>query len=247
MGHGLRFYPETFMIQFDIITIFPDFFKCFTSESLIKRAQEKGLIKINVHNLRDFSPKPHQVVDDRPFGGGFGMVLKIEPFFKAVQAVKLKGKNKKSKVIFFTPRARKFNQKKAFEFSKLDQIIFLCGRYEGIDERVAKYLADEKISIGNYVLLGGELPAMAVIEAVSRLAPGVIGIDKPGILEQRISKEKGFIEYAQYTRPEVFKPSRRARRIVAGKPKSWRAPKVLLSGNHKEIEKWRKKHGKVID
>jgi len=100
------------MVQFDIITIFPDFFKCFTSESLIKRAQEKGLIKINVHNLRDFSPKPHQVVDERPFGGGFGMVLKIEPFFKAIQAVRLKGKNKKTKIIFFTPRAKKFNQKR---------------------------------------------------------------------------------------------------------------------------------------
>lgn len=240
------FYFSILMVQFDIITIFPDFLKCFTSESLIKRAQEKGLIKINVHNLRDFSPKPHQVVDDRPFGGGFGMVLKVDPFFKAIQAVRLKGKNKKIKIVFFTPRAKKFNQKKAFEFAKLDQIIFLCGRYEGIDERVAKYLVDEKLSVGDYVLLGGELPAMAVIEAVSRLVPGVIGIDKPDILRQRVTEDKSFIEYAQYTRPEVFRPCQRAKRIVSGKPKTWSVPKILLSGNHQEIKKWREKHSKAV-
>jgi len=226
-------------MKFDVITIFPDFFNCFVSESLIKRAQEKGLIKIGIHNLRDFSEGPHQVVDDRPFGGGFGMVLKIEPIFKAVKVLKpkTKAKAKKTKVIFFTPRARKFNQKKAFEFSKLDQLIMICGRYEGVDERVAKYLADEKLSMGDYVLLGGELAAMSVIEAVSRLVPGVIGIEKPEILKERVTEEKGFLEYAQYTRPEVFKPKR---------GKEWKVPKILLSGNHQKVEEWRKRHSKAV-
>ena len=228
-------------MKFDIITIFPDFFHSFTSESIIKIARGKKLIEINTHNLRDFTDDPHQVVDDKAFGGGIGMVLKIGPIFRAVNALKKTGSKKsKSKVIVFTPRGKKFNQKMATELAKLDQLILICGRYEGIDERVGKYIADENISIGNFVMLGGEIAAMAVIETVSRLIPGVIG--KPQLLDQRVTKEKGFIEYPQYTRPPEFfhkKPGKT-------RPEIWRVPKVLLSGHHKKIEEWRKKHTKII-
>ena len=227
---------------FDIITIFPNIFDSFLNESIIKKAIQKGLIKINVHNLRDFTEDLHQVIDDKPFGGGGGMVFKVEPIYKAVQFLNSKTKSQKSKVILFTPRGKKFNQKMATEFSKLDKLIMICGRYEGIDERVAKYIADEKISIGNFVIMGGEIAALAVIEAVSRLIPGVLG--KSQLLKERITKEKRFIEYPQYTRPEVFIPPGEMKR--GRKKTSWRVPKVLLSGHHQKIEEWRKKHSKII-
>jgi len=225
------------MLTFDIITIFSSIFDSYLKESIIKRAQEKRLIKIRVHNLRDYTFDKHKTVDDRPFGGGIGMVLKVEPIHRAVKKIKkTKRKNsKKRKVILFTPRGKKFNQKIAYQFSKLDQLILICGRYEGVDERVAKHIADLELSIGDYDLMGGEVPAMVVIETVARLIPGVLG--KPQLLKERITKEKGFIEYPQYTRPEVFEPKKRIR---------WRVPKVLLSGNHKKIEEWRKKHQKII-
>jgi len=225
------------MLTFDIITIFSSIFDSYLKESIIKRAQEKRLIKIRVHNLRDYTFDKHKTVDDRPFGGGIGMVLKVEPIHRAVKKIK-KTKRlgpKKRKVILFTPRGKKFNQKIAYQFSKLDQLILICGRYEGVDERVAKHIADLELSIGDYDLMGGEVPAMVVIETVARLIPGVLG--KPQLLKERITKEKGFIEYPQYTRPEVFEPKKRIR---------WRVPKVLLSGNHKKIEEWRKKHQKII-
>ena len=215
------------MIRFDIISIFPNIFDSYFKESIIQRAQQKRLIKVKVHNLRKWTKDRHRIVDDRPFGGGMGMVLKVEPIFKAVSSLK----KRKTKVILFTPRGKKFNQKMAYRLSKLNHLILICGRYEGVDERVAKYIADTEISIGDYDLMGGELPAMVVIETISRLIPGVIG--KPQLLKERITKEKGFIEYPQYTRPEVFK--------------KWQVPKVLLSGNHKKIGEWRKKHGKVIE
>jgi tRNA (guanine37-N1)-methyltransferase len=224
------------MIQFDIITIFPKIFDSFLAESIIKRAQEKGLVKIKIHNLRDWAKDKHKTVDDRPYGGGIGMVMKIEPIYKAVKEIKEKSKFKKSKVILFTPRGKKFNQKIANLLSKLNQLILICGRYEGIDERVAKYISDLNLSIGDYVLMGGELAAMVLIEAVSRLIPGVLG--KPEFLKERVTKEKGFIEYPQYTRPEVFSPK---------KGVFWRVPKVLLSGDHKKISEWRKKHSKIIE
>jgi len=225
-----------FMITFDIITIFPEIFDSYLKESLIKKAREKGLIKINIHNLRKWTRNRHQTVDDRPYGGGLGMVMKVEPIFKAVKDIKKKSKAKKSKVILFTPRGKKFNQIIAYKFSKLNQIIMICGRYEGVDERVAKYIADLELSIGDYDLMGGELPAMVVIETVARLIPGVLG--KPELLKERITKEKGFIEYPQYTRPEIFGPKKGVK---------WRVPQVLLSGNHKKIEEWRKKHQKIIE
>jgi len=225
------------MLTFDIITIFPEIFDSYLKESLIARAQKKKLIKINVHNLRKWTSDVHKTVDDRPFGGGLGMVIKIEPVYRAVQSLKSKIKNQKSKIILFTPRGKQFNQKIAYQFSKLDRIIMICGRYEGVDERVAKHIADMELSIGDYDLMGGELPAMIAIETVSRLIPGVLG--KPELLKERITKEKGFIEYPQYTRPEVFD--------VGKYNKKWRVPKVLLSGNHKKIEEWRKKHRKIIE
>jgi len=244
------------MLQFDVITIFPEIFDSYLKESFIKRAQQKKLIKINIHNLRRWTKDRHKTVDDRPFGGGLGMVLKIEPIYRAVQSLKSKispattfakqklggQANQKSKIILFTPRGKKFNQKTAYQLSKLNQIIMICGRYEGVDERVAKYIADEQISIGDYDLMGGELPSLVVIETVSRLIPGVLG--KPQLLKERITKEKGFIEYPQYTRPPKFYPKGKFRRV---RPKVWKVPKVLLSGNHKKIAEWRKKHQKVIE
>ena len=244
------------MLQFDVITIFPEIFDSYLKESFIKRAQQKKLIKINIHNLRRWTKDRHKTVDDRPFGGGLGMVLKIEPIYRAVQSLKSKispattfakqklggQANQKSKIILFTPRGKKFNQKTAYQLSKLNQIIMICGRYEGVDERVAKYIADEQISIGDYDLMGGELPSLVVIETVSRLIPGVLG--KPQLLKERITKEKGFIEYPQYTRPPKFYPKGKFRRV---RPKVWKVPEVLLSGNHKKIAEWRKKHQKVIE
>lgn len=219
------------MISFDVITILPHIFDSFLKESLIARASKKKLIKVNVHNLRKWTNDKHKTVDDRPFGGGLGMVMKVEPIFKAVNAIK----KKKSKVVLFTPRGKKFDQKIAHQLSKLSQIIFICGRYEGVDERVAEKIADMELSIGDFVLMGGEIPAMAVIETVSRLVPKVIA--KEQLLRERITKEKDFIEYAQYTRPEVFE-------LKNGK--KWKVPKVLLSGNHKKIDEWKKAHGKSI-
>jgi len=235
-------------MQFDIITIFPEIFNSYLKESFIKKAQERGLIKINIHNLRKWTKNRHKTVDDRPFGGGLGMVIKVEPIYRCAQQVlgkRYKILDRKSKtyhlkpktsIILFTPRGKKFNQQIAYKLSKLNQIILICGRYEGVDERVAKHIADMELSIGDYDLMGGELPAMVLIETVARLIPGVLG--KPELLKERITKEKGFIEYPQYTRPEIFEPK---------KGTKWGVPKVLLSGHHKKIEEWRKKHQKVIE
>ena len=230
------------MIKFDVITIFPNIFKSYTGESLIARAIEKKLIKINLHDLRKWTKNRHQTVDGRPYGGGLGMVLQVEPIFKAVKKIS-GGKNtfKKSKIILFTPRGKKFTQKLAHKLSKLDQIIFICGRYEGVDERVAKNIADMEISIGDYDLMGGELPAMVAIETISRLIPGVIG--KEQLLEERVSKSGGFLEYAQYTRPPKFF----VRKFRRTSPEVWSVTKVLLTGDHKKINEWKKNHGKVIE
>lgn len=226
-------------MRFDIITIFPEIFKSYFNESLIKKAQDSGVLEVEVHDLRKWTEDKHKKVDDKPFGGGFGMVMKVEPIFKAVTALKnsqfsILNSQKKSKpkfeVILFTPRGKKFTQKMATQFSKLDQLILICGRYEGVDERVAKNIADIELSIGDYVLMGGEIPAMAIVESVARLIPGVLSKDE--MVKERTTKEKGFIEYAQYTRPEVFN--------------GWKVPKVLISGNHKKIEEWKTKHSKMI-
>jgi len=213
-------------MKFDIITIFPDIFKSYFSESIIKRAQKKGLVKIDIHNLRDYTNDKHKSVDDSPYGGGPGMVMMVGPIFKAIKKIK---KNKNNKVILFSPKGKKFDQKMAKRFSKLDQLIMICGRYEGVDERVAKYIADEEISVGDYVLTGGEIPAMILVDAVSRLIPGVIAIES--LKEESFGLRKSQYlancqyEYPQYTRPKEFQ--------------GWKVPKILLSGNHKKIEEWR--------
>jgi len=213
-------------MQFDIITIFPDIFDSYLKESLLKKALDKKLLKVKIHNLRDYSSDKRKRVDDRPYGGGLGMVMMIEPVARALKKIK----KKNSRIILFTPRGKIFNQKKANQLKKYNQIILICGRYEGIDERVKK-LADEEISIGEYDLMGGELPALVVIETMARLIPGVIG--KKELLKERVTKNGGFIEYPQYTRPEVFN--------------NWKVPKVLLSGNHKKIQEWRDKRKKIIE
>jgi len=219
------------MVQFDIITIFPQIFDSYLNESLIKKAQERKKIKIKIHNLRKWAKDKHKTVDSRPFGGGLGMVLMVEPIYRAISQIKKKG----TKIILFTPRGKQFDQKIAYQLSKSKQIIMICGRYEGVDERVAQKIADLELSIGPYDLMGGEIPAMAVVETISRLIPGVIG--KEQFLKERITKGKGFIEYPQYTRPEIFSPK---------KGINWKTPKVLLSGHHKKIQEWKEKNGRAI-
>ncbi|MEA3453177.1 MAG: tRNA (guanosine(37)-N1)-methyltransferase TrmD [Patescibacteria group bacterium] len=226
------------MIKFDIITIFPEIFDSYFNESIIKRAQKRKLIKIKVHNLRDSTTDSHKTVDDRPYGGGAGMILKVDIIFKAVKKIIQSNKkiNKKQrKIILLSAKGKKFDQKTAKRLSKLKQIIFISGRYEGVDERVAKYIADEEISIGDYVLTGGEIPAMVILDAVSRLVPGVIKEDS--LKEESFSIDSK--EYPQYTRPEIFKPK--------GNKRSWKVPKILLSGHHKKIKDWQKKHSKALE
>jgi tRNA (guanine37-N1)-methyltransferase len=197
-------------------------FDCYINESILKRAQKRGLVKFKIVNIRDFATDKHRTVDDKPYGGGPGMIMKIEPIYKALKLIK---KGRKSKIILLSAKGKTFGQKMAEKFSKCDHLIFICGRYEGVDERVAKYLADEEISIGNYVLTGGELPAMVIADTVTRLVPGVI---KPESLKEETFKKVDLKEYPQYTRPEKFF--------------GWKVPKTLLSGNHKKIEEWRRRH-----
>jgi len=223
------------MLQFDILTIFPEIFESYFKASLIGKAQKKGLIKVNTYNLRKWTSDERKTVDDKPYGGGLGMVFKVGPIYRAIKDIKKKGvKENKRKIILFTPRGKTYNQRRASSFSSLQQIILICGRYEGVDERVAKKIANLELSIGEYDLMGGEVPAMVVIETVSRLIPGILG--KEEFLRER-KKGKGFIEYPQYTRPEIFNP-------IKG-PK-WKVPKILLSGNHKKISEWREKRAKNI-
>ncbi len=231
------------MLKIDIVSIFPEIFDPFLKTSLINRAQKKGLLGIEVHNLRDWTEDNHQTVDDRPYGGGIGMVMKVEPIFRAVKDIKKLKRTSKRKVILFSPRGKKFNQKAAHSLSRLNHIIMLCGRYEGVDERVAKNIADVELSIGDYVLMGGELPAMVVMESLARLIPGVLG--KPAFLKERVTKQKGFVEYPQYTRPEVFSPG--PRQSKSKKTAKWKVPEVLLTGDHKKIQEWREEHSKVIE
>ncbi|MBI3335604.1 MAG: tRNA (guanosine(37)-N1)-methyltransferase TrmD [Candidatus Portnoybacteria bacterium] len=218
------------MIRFNVITIFPELIDAYFSQGVIARAKGEGtIIRINAHNLRDWTEDAHKTVDDSPFGGGPGMILKFEPIYKAVSNLrKFKVQSSKFKVVLTSARGKKFTQKKAQEYSKLDQLIIICGRYEGVDERVAGYIADESISIGDFVLSGGELGAMVIIEAVARLIPGVLG--------NEASPSQAL--FPQYTRPEVFKSE---------DGKEWKVPKILLSGNHRVITEWRKKHSTSLN
>src|SRR3990167_1439755 len=229
-------------MEFDLITIFPHVLDSYLNESILKRAQKKKLIKIKFHDPRAFAVGRHKTVDDRPFGGGPGMLMKIEPLYKTLKKIK---RQKKARVILFDPAGIQFSQAKAKEFSRLNQLVMIAGRYEGVDNRIEKFI-DEKISIGSYVLSGGELPAAVVIEAVSRLLPGVLG-NRESLKEETYSEELKIInlklkinqkEYPHYTRPEVFSY------IEKGKKKKLVVPKVLLSGDHQAIKKWRGKHQK---
>ncbi|OGS22484.1 MAG: tRNA (guanosine(37)-N1)-methyltransferase TrmD [Elusimicrobia bacterium RIFOXYA2_FULL_39_19] len=210
-------------MKIDIITIFPRMFDQIFEESMIGRARKNGILDIKIHNLRDFSENKHRIVDDRPFGGGSGMVLKAEPVYKAVGYIKKVTKKLKSKIIFLSPQGKALNNKVAIDLSKEKHLIFICAHYEGVDERVMK-LIDSEISIGDYVLTGGELPAMVVVDAIARFMPGVI---KENESVEKDSFFNGLLDYPHYTRPRIFKKAK--------------VPDVLLSGNHKEIEKWRKK------
>lgn len=213
-------------MRFDILTIFPKMFDSYTQESILRRAQEKKLIAIKAHDIRAFSKDKHRKVDDRPFGGGAGMVMMYQPIADGVRQVKQKGK-KKTRTILFSTRGKRFSNKEAKRLSKYNQLILICGRYEGVDERVADYVADEEISIGEYVLTGGELPAMVVIDAVSRQVKGVLG--------KQASLEEVQGSYPTYTRPEVLSVSKQKGK----KGKSASVPSVLLSGNHQKIAQWR--------
>ena len=207
-------------MQIDIITLFPGMFAGFLTESIIKRAQEKGAVSIEVIDLRDYTHDRHRTADDRPYGGGAGMVLKVEPLFEAVEALKTPD----STVILLSPRGEPFSQAKSGYLSRSKHLILICGHYEGVDERVCSALVDEEISIGDYILTGGELPAMVVADSVIRLIPGVLGDPDSSVDE---SFTKGRLEYPHYTRPSEYR--------------GMAVPGVLLSGDHGEVTRWRER------
>ena len=209
----------------DIITIFPEVCKPYLDSSILGIAQEKGKLEIHLHNLRDYTLDKHRKVDDRPFGGGPGMILTPEPVFRAVEAIKqtADGRRQTAKVILLTPQGKTLNQKLAEKLSKRKHLILICGRYEGVDERVRESLVDEEISIGDYILSGGELAALVLTDSLARLLPGVLGHKDSNVRE---SFSDNLLEYPQYTRPADFR--------------GLRVPQVLLSGDHKKIEEWRK-------
>jgi len=210
-------------MRIDILTLFPNMFSGPFDESIIKRAMDNNIVSIVMHNLRDWGLGKHKMVDDYPFGGGAGMVMKTEPIFEAIEAIKSQDNNSSAPVILLTPQGRVFNQKIAAELAKLDRLILICGHYEGIDERVREHLATDEISIGDYVLTGGELAAMVIVDAVVRHLPGVLGSEESAAED---SHTTGLLEYPQYTRPPVYR--------------GWEVPQVLLSGNHAQIAKWRR-------
>lgn len=206
-------------MEIDIITLFPGMFRGPFDESIVARAAERGLLQIRVHNLRDFATGRHKVVDDYPFGGGPGMVMKPEPIFAAVESLR----REEARVILMSPQGRPFRQAIAQELAKLPHLVLLCGHYEGVDERVREHLVDDELSIGDYVLTGGELAAMVVCDAIVRLLPGVLGAGE-STLEESFSGR--LLEYPHYTRPAQFR--------------KWAVPEVLLSGDHARVERWRR-------
>lgn len=212
-------------MTFHIVTIFPDYFRGPFEHGVVARAANTGLLQIKIHNLRDFTTGRHQIVDDRPFGGGEGMVLKPAPLFDAVEAI-LPTRTAADRVILLSASGTRFNQAAARRLSAYANLVLLCGRYEGVDQRVADHLADEQLSIGDYVLSGGELAAAVVIDATARLHPGVLG-NSDSVVNESFSEE-GVFDCPQYTRPADFR--------------GWKVPDVLLSGNHEEIKRWRRAH-----
>jgi len=214
------------MIHFDIVTIFPEVISAYTNSSIIKRAQEKQLVKINIHNLRNWAKDKHKSVDDKPYGGGPGMLMKIEPIFNCLKDLK----KENSIVILTSPKGEKLTQKKLKELSQNTNAhyIILCGHYEGFDQRIHDYLVDYEYSIGDYVLSGGELPALVLVDGITRLIPGVLGNEESLVSE---TFNSDIPDYPQYTKPEEFN--------------GWKVPDILLSGNHKEIKEWRENMSKM--
>ena len=210
-------------MRFEILTIFPDFFKSPLKQSILGKAIKKGIVEIGIHNIRDFALDKHKTTDDCPYGGGDGMVMKAEPIVRAVESVKATS-SPDAKVILTSPQGRQFNQQMAAEFAASKGLVIICGRYEGVDERVKELVVDMEVSVGDYILSGGEIPSMVIVDAVSRLIPGVLGSDASA---QDDSFSYGLLEYPHYTRPREFR----------GMP----VPNVLVSGNHKEIWLWRRK------
>jgi tRNA (guanine37-N1)-methyltransferase len=210
-------------VRIDVVTIFPEAVMPFVETALLGKAVERGLIDVRVHDLRDYTSDPHRKVDDEPYGGGPGMVMTPEPFFASVESIAPDRRPDAPRVILLSPQGRMFTQAAAEELSRLDWIVLLCGRYEGVDERVAEHLADEELSIGDYVLAGGEAAALVVIDAVARLVPGVVG--EPASIE-RDSFANGLLDHPHYTRPADFR--------------GHTVPDVLLSGDHEAIERWRR-------
>ena len=212
-------------MRVDIFSLFPSMFTGPFENSVVKRAIDRGLVDINIHNIRDYTHDKHHTADDYAYGGGAGMVMKPEPIFEAVEAViervAWKGE-KRPAVILMTPQGRRYRQSVAADLAKLDWIMLICGHYEGVDERIREHLVTDEISLGDFVLTGGELPAMVIVDSVVRLLPGVLGSGESLLYE---SHTDGLLEYPQYTRPEVFR--------------EWAVPSVLLSGNHAEIARWR--------
>ena len=205
-------------INFEVITLFPEAFELINNLGVITRSLEKNLINVNLHDLREYGEGSYRKVDDKPYGGGAGMVLKPEPIFNAHESIK---KFPKSKTLLMTPQGKLLKQKDLCKWSNLDQLIIICGQYEGFDERI-RCLADEEISLGDFVLSGGEIPALSIINGLTRLLPGALG-DSSSLLEE--SHNSSLLEYPHYTRPQVFK--------------NMKVPDVLISGNHKDIELWR--------
>ncbi|MCF7820086.1 MAG: tRNA (guanosine(37)-N1)-methyltransferase TrmD [Candidatus Pacebacteria bacterium] len=220
-------------MTFHIITIFPEIFKSYFSESIIKRAQDQKLIKIKIHDLRKWSNDKHKTVDDTPYGGGAGMILKIEPLYQALKELAPRPK-KKRKIILFSASGKTWQQKLAKNYAeKYEEIIMICGRYEGVDARILNFI-DQEISTGPYVLTGGEIPAMTIVDSISRLIPEVLG--NQASLEEESFNDTLPAEYPQYTKPATFKVG----------SKSYPVPEVLLSGNHQKIKKWRQEEATKI-
>lgn len=218
-------------MQFDILTIFPNIFDSYFQESIIKIAQEKNKITINIHDVREFAKNKHKKVDDTPYGGGPGMVLMVQPFYDCIQSIK---RLERSRVLMMDPAGTEYSQPLANHYGEqYDQIIILCGRYEGFDERIYN-LVDERISVGKYVLSGGEIPAMIITETVARLLPGVLG-DDTSSHEETYTRNLDYVEHPQYTKPATF---------TTDENEDWSVPDILLSGHHADIEEWRKNNQK---
>jgi tRNA (guanine37-N1)-methyltransferase len=221
-------------MKFHLITIFPKIFDSYINEGILKRAQNKKIISFKIHNLRDWTNDKHRSVDDAPYGGGAGMLMKIEPLYRALKEIKKSGRNiapKNKKIILLSASGKKWNQSLAKKYTKLKEIIFICGRYEGVDARIKNFI-DEEISIGDYVLTGGELPALTIIDSITRLLPGVLGNENSALEESH--SETGVLEYPQYTRPEIFKVG----------SKKYVVPEILLQGDPKKIKAWQKEQQK---